>query len=573
MARVVVETDVAIAMRDGVVLRADVYRQDSQHRQPAILVRTPYDKTAFVGNGPNLGLDVYAALRAGYAVVIEDVRGTGSSEGEWERYVHEGDDGNDSVEWITAQSWSDGVVGMAGGSYLGAAQLYAAACRPDGLRAIAPMWSPASHYDGAEYEGGAFQLGRALYVTALFGLKSMERKPITSEADRTAHELLKAIIDDPPAYYDRMPLAELGEIVPEYGDWLSHPEPGQFPPSTSINSSYSEMNIPALHVGGWFDVHLKGTLESFTGLRSRAETERAREGQQLIVGPWGHSAPNEYLGDLDFGPSASASAFGLTQRQLEFYDEHLSAQKTRSRPRVSIFVMGRNQWREEEDWPLARAEASKWFLQAGGGLASVGAGPAGHDAFVYDPTDPLPTAGGNTLLPRAGFVMGPRDRQKLQHRADVLVYRTDPLTAELEVTGPLKARLFVAASALDTDFTVTLLDIYEDGMTIGLADGIRRLRYRNGLSRPLLANAGEIYEIEVDLVATSNVFGVGHCIGVEISSSNFPRYDRNPNDGGVVSRASRAHMVSSQQLVFAGETHPSHVLLPVIPSSRQNATA
>jgi putative CocE/NonD family hydrolase len=229
--------------------------------------------------------------------------------------------------------------------------------------------------------------------------------------------------------------------------------------------------------------------------------------------------------------------------------------------------MGANEWRDEDDWPLARAVETRFYLRADGALTREPPAEEAPDEFAYDPSDPVPTVGGNTLLPGSGFFMGPRDRRAVHKRPDVLLYVSDVLQRDIEVTGPLSAILHISTSALDTDFTVALLDIYPDGRAVGIADGILRLRYRNSFDRQELATPGHVYAIEVDLVATSNVFLAGHCIGVEVSSSNFPRFDRNPNSGGVVAKAIEADFVVAQQRVFHDANRASYVVLPVIPRS------
>jgi hypothetical protein len=320
-------------------------------------------------------------------------------------------------------------------------------------------------------------------------------------------------------------------------------------------------------MAGWFDVFLKGSLENFASL------QMSRGDQRLIVAPWGHQAPNEFMGDVWFGRNANPGVVGLDREQLAFFNEVLKGESRAPRAPVRIFVMGANEWRDEQEWPLARAVSTRFYLCQGAQLTREEPGSDDAAEYEYDPRDPVPTVGGNTLIPGNGFFQGPRDRRAAEVRHDVLVYTSEPLDQDLEVTGPLLATLHVATSALDTDFTVALVDVYPDGRAIGIADGILRLRYRNGFDEARLAEPGRTYRIDVDLVATSNVFLRDHRLRVEVSSSNFPRFDRNPNDGGVVADATEADFVVARQRIFHDAAHPSFVTLPVVaPNSTANAT-
>jgi putative CocE/NonD family hydrolase len=326
---------------------------------------------------------------------------------------------------------------------------------------------------------------------------------------------------------------------------LAHPDRDEFWREIAVNERYDTIDVPAIHTAGWSDIFLKGTLENYVGLRAGAATEHARANQRLIITPWGHGVPpGEIVGEVWFGPAAGALAMANLQTWLrEFIEATLTGDGSLGSPPVQMFVMGANRWRDEDDWPLARAQDARFYLRSGGRLTREAPADDAPSEFVYDPADPVPTVGGNTLLPGGGLVMGPRDRRAVRERPDVLLYTSEVLGQDVEVTGPLTATLHVASSARDTDFTAALLDIYPDGRAIGIADGILRLRYRNGFAEQQPAMPGEVYEIEVDLAATSNVFKAGHRIGVEVSSSNFPRFDRNPNHGGVIAEATEYDFV------------------------------
>jgi putative CocE/NonD family hydrolase len=358
------------------------------------------------------------------------------------------------------------------------------------------------------------------------------------------------------------------QIAPlrSYAEWLAHPDRDEYWRAIAINERYSAVEVPTLQIAGWSDIFLKGSLENYIGLRRNAANERARANQRLIVSPWGHgAAPSEVVGDLWFGREAGTVGIAKLNRWVQgFVDGSLGSPPGLESPPVRIFVMGENRWRDEDDWPLARAVQTRFYLRSGGKLARTPPADDEPGVFVYDPARPVPTVGGNTLLPGGGFFMGPRDRRKVHERPDVLLYTSDVLGGDLEATGPLTVTLHVATSVRDTDFTAVLLDIYPDGRAIGIADGILRLRYRNGFSEQRLSVPDTIYKIEIDLVATSNVFKAGHRIGIEVSSSNFPRFDRNPNHGGVIAEATESDFVVATQHVFHDRARASFVTLPVV---------
>jgi putative CocE/NonD family hydrolase len=559
-----IDYDIPQHLSDGTVLVADVFRPARSGRYPTILIRTPYDKLATAVRVCGYGLDPLALVRAGFVVVIQDVRGTFGSDGDFRKYLHESADGAETVAWVTAQEWSNGSVGMAGASYLGHAALFAAIAGAPGLRAVAPINTPAAHYEGAEYQGGAFQLGRNLYGALGMALPALRR----GEGDEAELARVSEMAADIAATYRGVPLLSVVESsthLADYGEWLTHPAAGELGTATAIDHHLHEVAVAGLHVGGWYDVHLRGTLATYTGLRDRAETEAARASQRLIISPAGHTAPTDIVGDLWF---PGAAAFDYQSAYIAFFGTHLRGDPPPGDAPVLIYVMGENRWRAEQEWPLSRAVPTAYYLRSDGRLSCDAALDEKPDVFVYDPHDPVPTIGGNTLMPGPAHLAGPRDRRAIQRRADVIVYTSEPLTEPVEVTGPLSARIFVATSAPDTDITVTLVDVHPDGRAMGIADGIQRLRYRDDPARPSLVEPGSAVEIGVDLIATSNVFLAGHRIQVEVSSSNFPRFDRNPNHGGDIARASLADYRPATQHIHHDELRPSRIMLPVIPRSR-----
>jgi len=537
-------------MRDGVALRADVYRPDSGAPAPAILSRTPYDRT--FGLTPAAAIDPERAVEAGFALVCQDVRGVHGSEGDFTPFVSEGPDGYDSVEWIAAQPWCTGAVGMAGRSYAGAVQWLAAVERPPHLKAIAPVVTGSDYYHGWVYQGGAFQLGFNLFwVHIMAGRRRRDSLTLQFE-----HLPLK----DPP-------LLDEHEAGAFYREWLSHPTDDAYWRSLSINRRYERPQAPALNVGGWYDVFLGGTLENYMSLRRRGVSQAVRDGTRLVVGPWAHgSAYGEYP-DQRFDAFDGADAFDLGGEQLRFFAAHLGDDPAAlDAPPVRLFVMGANRWRDEDDWPLARARHTPWYLRGGGRLSAEKPGEEPPESYVYDPADPAPTRGGPTSLPGRFLTTntGPQDQREIEGRADVLVFTSDPLDAPLEVTGPLTVVLWAATSARDTDFVAKLTDVEPDGCSRILAEGVIRARFRAGYERPRPVTPGEVLELRIDLMATCNVFLPGHRIRVVVTSSSFPRFDRNTNTGRALGEDGPGDIVTARQTVFHDAARPSHVVLPVV---------
>lgn len=578
--RVTVDLNVPMATRDGTILRVDIVRpRDSLGPVPAIVVRTPYGKHT-ARSQPYL-VDSVSAASCGFAMVYQDVRGRWSSEGVFYPLVEEGLDGYDTVEWTSNQPWCDGRVGLAGASYAGAAQLMAAAEKPPHLSAIMPIFAPSEQYEGWTYEGGVFQLGRALYVTLRHLVPDSARRMVEA-GDLKPVEALSLSIESNhlDEHYKQTPLTAVEflrkyRVAPYYFDWLSHPSRDDYWRRTSTNERYHLMTIPGMHVGGWYDVFLKGTLENFVQLTRKSGTKAAQTSQRLLVGPWSHGDLSGTYAEANFGMLASASAAGLTELQLRFFREHLTDDKAglEDEPPVSIFVMGTNSWRHEWEWPLKRTCYEPWFLHSDGNASSTGGTLSPEppkrerpDSYVYDPNDPVPTIGGATFLPGAEVSAnaGPRDQRSVESRPDVLVYTSEPLSVPLEVTGPLKVRLYAATSAHDTDFVARLTDVHPDGRSMILAEGVLRASFREGLDRALPVQLGRVYEYNIDLVATSNVFLSGHRVRLDITSSSFPRFARNVGARGRPDPAGADTVQRAYQRVFHDPTRCSHVLLPTL---------
>ena len=368
-----------------------------------------------------------------------------------------------------------------------------------------------------------------------------------------------------------------GDMAPYYSDWLAHPEYDDYWRAISIEEAHSEITVPAFNYGGWYDIFLGGTIRNFTGMREMGAAESARRGQRLLIGPWVHSAiGNDVAGERSFG-SVASSAYGIDlQGQLLRYFDHWLRDEDNGVPDdrpVTIFVMGENVWREEDEWPLSRAEQVPFFIHSGGKANSLrGDGrltrdaPGGGeppDVYVYNPLDPVPTRGGPVICDAGVVPAGAYDQRIVESRHDVLVYTTEPLDEPLEVTGPVTAAIYASSSAPDTDFTAKLVDVGPDGYARNLTEGIVRARAREARGPSSMIEPGTVYRYDVDMWATSNVFMPGHSVRLEVSSSNFPKYDRNANTGGPIGRDRT--VVSALQTVHHSPEYPSHVTLPIVP--------
>ncbi len=574
---IVIEKNVPVPMRDGVVLYADVYRPAAAGRYPVILQRTPYDKgLTSIGM---LMLDVIRTAGEGYAVVIQDSRGRYTSEGTFYTFRDDVNDGYDTVEWCAVQPWSDGQVGMYGASYVGATQWLAAITTPPHLKAIFPLITASHYHEGWTYQGGAFALGFNESWT-MISLASDTYQRLAQTMPEAAEDMGKMVagIDDMCHWFRHLPLKDFplfGQAAGYFYDWLAHPDDDEYWAAWNIEAQHQAVTVPACNVGGWYDIFLGGTIRNYLGMRERGGSADARQGQKLIVGPWHHTLPlNNVVGEVNYGLASTSLAVDLDGLHLKWFDYWLKGKQNGllEEPPVRIFVMGENAWRTEDEWPLARTQYTPYYFHSQGDAKSLrGNGalspeqPHGEPADVYvsDPRNPVPTKGGGLCCWPAAVPGGAFDQRPVEERSDVLVYTTPVLEHDVEVTGPVSVRLYAASSAPDTDFTAKLVDVHPDGYARNLTDGIIRGRYRETRERATLLTPGEVYAYTIDLWSTSNVFKAGHRIRVEIASSNFPRFDRNPQTGEASAETDR--LEPALQHVFHDETRPSHIVLPVIP--------
>jgi hypothetical protein len=555
-AAIAVEHNIAVKMRDGVILRADIYRPGAEGKYPVILHRTPYNRTLAANFGQR-------GAEAGFVVVLQDVRGRYASGGEWYPLASEFEDGYDSVEWAASLPYCNGRVGVYGGSYHGYTALMAALSGAPHLAAFVSLEAGSDFYDGFTHRGGALQQWLIESWTTSLAYDTLDR------AAHGAADIRKWADRVPLTAYPVLELPPAQSVARYLFDWLRHPSRDAYWDRFSFEAHYGQVRAPGVHIGGWYDAFGNGPPHVFNAMRSNAATPEARRGQRLIMGPWSHGPLAPKAGDLDFG---KAVAFDVTGLALDWFDYLLrgAANGLKRKKPVQIFVMGENVWREEDEWPLARARETAFYLHSDG-KANSGAGTGtvsavmreteAPDEYTYDPTNPVPTAGGGLCCGR--IAAGAIDQRAVESRSDVLVYTTPPLEKDLEVTGPVRMELFISSSAPDTDFTATLVDVWPNGYAQNVADGMRRARYRESFSKPQLLKPGTIARISIDMWATSNLFRAGHRLRVHVTSSNFPRYDRNPNTGEEPGLATR--MIAASNRVYHDRGNASAVFLPIVP--------
>jgi putative CocE/NonD family hydrolase len=626
---IVIAKDVMVPMRDGVRLATDVYRpaRDGEPlpgRFPTILGRTSYDKTS-----PQMWVEPVAEffVPRGYVVVLQDLRGRHHSEGTGQYFhtanVAEGPDGYDTVEWIAARPWSNGRVGTVGSSHGAIVQQVMALYRPPHLAAIWPDVGPTNAYAHEAREGGAMALHMfgAQFLHA-HDAQEIRDDPAVQRAIVEAMERLGEWVYRTPFKPGHTPLALVPNLERVLFDYYYRGEYDEFWQQDCLDQERyfdRHADVPGVYSGGWYDPFAIATTNYFATM-----AKQNRSPQRLIVGPWNHLAMrgrgSSVVGDVDFGPDADWGDAIYNRKRLRWFDRWLKdvPNGVEDDPPVRIFVMGGGdgrknregrmnhggRWRDEREWPLARTRYTTYFLRSGGGLSPEGPGdddPPAH--FTFDPAHPVPTIGGAVtgfyemvplpagmnaafVVPRARMrslvVDGPLHQQEvpgivgaqppypaLVNRPDVLVFQAPPLARDVEVTGPITVNLWIASSAVDTDFTAKLIDVYppnEDypsGYHLNLVDSILRTRYRDGWEWAELMRPGEVYSIRITLPPTSNLFKAGHRIRVDVSSSNFPRFDVNPNTGEPLGRHTRT--VVAHNTVYLDRQQPSHVVLPIIP--------
>jgi len=561
---VTVEHHVAMKTRDGVSLYADIYLPAGDGNFPVLLQRTPYNRQ----NAADFG---HTAAARGYMVVVQDVRGRYESEGEWYPFKHETDDGFDTVEWVAALPHANGKVGMFGGSYVGATQMLAAVGHPPHLAGICPVVTASNYHENWTYQGGAFEQWFNESWTSGLAQDTLNRAVRAGTNAMVGSTVLP--LNQYPLFNLQLspdPASWTAKFAPYFLDWLNHPSYDSYWKPWAIEEQYASIQVPSLTIAAWYDIFQGGSLKNYLGLKAGSGNAAARTGQRLTVIVGGHAGNGPKIGDVDFGPESHFDENAVT---LEWYDFLLKGlqNKFASGKPVKLFVMGENKWRYEDEWPPARAKETHYFLHsfgqantgAGNGLLSTdAAGPDKADSFTYDPADPVPTVGGPLCCDGEHLPAGPRDQREVEKRKDVIVYTTAALADDTEVTGPVTLDLYAKSSAVDTDFTAKLVDVWPNGFAQNLTEGILRARYRNSTAKAEPIVPGKVYEYKIDLWSTSNVFLKGHKIRLEVSSSNFPRFDRNLNNGK--DAGANSAFDKADNTIYHDREHPSALLLPVV---------
>jgi uncharacterized protein len=591
--KVRIEKSIMVPMRDGIRLSTDVYLPEGVNEKlPVVLVRTPYNKKRWRGGARYRDLDgypdAYKFAAQGYVFVVQDTRGRFESEGEYTISTPDDRDGYDTVTWASAQSWSNGKVGTYGCSYMGENQVETAKLRNPNLAAMIPKGAGgASRYFGDIF-GGAVELATITGWFWEWGTKSFLRPPAGGGDDFWANQ---GQYFDPSTTQPATKLSNMWSYLP-VADILKH----FGGPDTDFSNIFlppddpwwaerpyvvknDHFDVPALHIDSWYDYGAKDVLYQFNLLRTNALTSLGRDNQFVIMSPTSHcrsetATEHTIVGQRDMG-DARFEQFDYDVIYLRWFDYWLKGidNGVTKMPKVQIYVMGRNQWRGEQEWPLARTRFTRYYLHSRGDAASrYGHGtlstekPVNEppDNYVYDPGSPVQSRGGPVCCTGTSDAPeGAFDQAEVEARNDVLVYSTPLLEKGIEVTGPIEAILYVSSSCVDTDFTVKLVDVYPDGKAYNVQEGILRARYREGYGKKVWMKPAEVYELRVDLQATSNYFGPGHRLRVEVSSSSFPRFDRNLNTGG--NNYDEKEWKIANNTLHHSRENSSYVLLPIIP--------
>jgi uncharacterized protein len=545
-----IEFNQRVAMRDGVELSVDIYRPDVPDKFPVVLTRTPYNKSTERGN--HLGLGRYFASH-GYVYVAMDVRGRGDSDGTFVPYRNEGPDGFDAIEWCAKQPWSNGKVGTIGASYLGYDQWLAALQQPPHLTTMIVLVSPPDPF--VESPTGLQSPTYLSWYHLLLG-----------------HTLHTAAAVDWNALYMHLPLATMDEAggfhAPYWQDILEHPGINSWWEPLIYQNKFDRVKLPILHISGWYDDEQAGAVMNYIGMTRNGATEETRKSQKLVMGPWPHPVNStRRLGAIDFGPTAQIDLEGY---ELRWFDHWLKGgdNTIMSESPVRLFLMGRNEWQDKPDWPIPGTQYVRYYLSSKGRANSLFGDGAldpqltsatATDYYKYDPADPVPFIMESTYAQLGG----PDDYRAVERRDDVLVYTSAAFDSPQVICGPVRAHLSASSTAVDTDFMVKLLDVWPNGFAQRLTDGMVRARYRAGGRKPSLIEPGKIYGFDVDLWNTCQEFGKGHRVRLEVTSSAFPKYDRNQNTGEPLGKT--ANMKVAEQAIHHDLETPSYVILPIVP--------
>ncbi len=577
------EKSVWIPMRDGVRLSTDLYFPErAGDKLPVVLVRTPYNKNSRRQDKS----DARFFAGQGYVVAVQDVRGRFESEGNFLINAAEREDGSDTVTWLARQSWSSGKVGTYGCSYLGEDQIQLAATRnPNHVAAISQAAGGVNRWAGL-ITGGAFELAAAFGWFRNNGTKLFLRPPPGAPDDfyaRYGEYFNPRPVPGPVDFgsgWRSLPLVEmlqkLGGPPTDFEGFVSHEPADPWYEQLGYVRETDRFDVAVLHVNSWYDYGVADTLDLFNLLGEKSDSAEARQNQFALISPTVHcrsevATRSTEVGERNVG-DARLDYWGLYLRWFDYWLKGINNGVTDT-VKVQIYVMGKNEWRAEREWPLERTRYTPYYLQSDGransrfGTGVLSAKAQGSDAadrFVYDPQTPVPSVGGPmccTGTPDA--VAGAFDQSELEARQDVLVYSTEVLEKGVEVTGPIELVLFVSSNVSDTDFTGKLVDVHPDGKAYNVQEGILRARYREGYEKKVWMMPGQVYQLTVSLHAVSNYFAPGHRIRLEVSSSNFPRFDRNLNTGG--NNYDETRWKEAENAIHHSSRYPSRLVLPVIP--------
>lgn len=559
---IIVENDIGITMRDGINLRANLFRPKISQPTPTLLLRIPYNKEAaqtYVYAHPAW----YASH--GYSVVVQDSRGRYASDGEFYPLRLDAEDGFDTIQWCASQSWCNGNVGSYGFSIPGINQLLAAHLVPPALKTAIPAFYPSGMHNGFLYVGGALAFATLAQWATIIAADAANRK-------NDHHALSEVTRADQISgkWHPATPLAETPffhkpNSLPFIADYLSNPSHGPYWEEWDLKPRLKSIKIPCLHIGGWYDTFISETIDNYISLSTSSQEE-----QRLLIGPWYHIPWTQLVGRIDYGWEARNI---VDDYQIAWLNAQLKGDRREldNLPIVRLFVTGKNEWRSYDKWPLPGTSEDHWYLHSDGRANSLsGNGSLSRktpqneraDYFIYNPETPVESLGGHSCCIPDKAPMGPQDQRPVEYRNDVLIYTSQTLETSLFIAGKVIASLYAASSAVDTDFTLKLCDVWPDGTSINVTEGIIRARYRESLKRETFLKPHQIYKFTILAGTVCHYFKTGHSVRVEISSSNFPQFDRNPNNGQPFGTDNK--MFIANQTIFHNTANPSHIILPVV---------
>jgi uncharacterized protein len=571
---ILIEKNVPMETRDGTILRSDIFRMDDGQKQPAIITRTPYNKILMAERDQSL----LALVQAGFAVVYQDIRGRYASEGNYDGgdlfLEIESADGYDAVEWLAEQPWCDGNVGTAGGSYMARTQWMLAKANPPHLKAIAPFISSCTPTNIGSYLYGVINLIMGASSATTMGQGIAENLEKQGKDASEMRKMLSRALLNPEEVYNFLPLKEIPHFnFPGLKEIWYARGLAAIPKVEDAEKAiwaYSKITVPCFQLSGWYDFNGRGAQINYQKMKQQGGSAVSRDCQHLLLGPWCHDYGTGRLGDLNFGDLADLRGSGSLEYMIAYYHKYLCGMDIHL-PQVRYFMMGKNVWQNADDWPLPQTQWQRFYLHSKGyANSSSGDGwlscdkPSGepNDSFVYDPLNPVPTVGGAWAFGN-GYVPGPLDQSRIERRDDILCYSTPVLQEDAEISGPLELHIWASTTVKDTDFTAKLIDVYPDGRAFNVASGFIRARYRHSCYSEEFVIPGEIIEYVISLSGTSNLFRKGHCIRIDVSSSNFPEYDRNMNTGNPIGEDITG--IKARQTIYHQSDCSSYIDLPVIP--------